>query len=147
MTVLRRQLCTLRAFRSYFRLLKTFNRESFAQRSQLMKIILCACAMTIGLTSLTAVTVLAIWKVADEQFEMKIVCISLPLVISLIEQILVFFVLTWKNRSIDKTVRRLQAIISDRKWHLLFQSFQFESDTNCFVLMLICRLSTIERVL
>lgn len=117
MRVSLRQLCTLRAFRPYLRLLKAFNWENFG-RDEWHSRIFVALGVLTGVLALISVDLLAVWKMADENFNIKVVSSSLPLIFSMAEQVLIFFVLVWQNRQIDVCVERLQATISKRKMFL-----------------------------
>lgn len=115
-----RQLNTLSAFRPYFQLMNAFNKENLTGDNRSPRRIFEAIAIAISEVALIIVTALSFRRLMDVHFEINVFTTASPIIISMVQASLTFFVVIMKSRTIGATLQRLQATISKRKKSFLY---------------------------
>lgn len=111
------EFLVLKEYRPYQRILEAFNSENFHGKNpkEIVINILYALCFTAIFVAMAALAILSCWYCMEIEFNIGILSITLPIVLSLVQLLLIHSSLIWKNRLIRTTIDHLQEMIDRRK--------------------------------
>lgn len=109
------------AFDSFLRILKVYNSENFRRNDRRENVRNFCFALGVFVSSLLIVNMITfgIWYLFDNNGDFTKFIVSGPIVLSIVQILIAYITLTWKNREVDETVKQLQDIVDLRKLGVL----------------------------
>lgn len=108
------RIIILSKFRPYLRLLCAYQPDNFRQndgwRSQLFGVV-CAFYATLMIGSMAVVSALMFWNLLESHAHVKVLVVSIPMTISLVEVCLIYVALVWESATAAKMVERIQQLV------------------------------------
>lgn len=108
----------LKEYRPYQRCFDAFNGERFRNKNvrQLSKNVGFAVGFGVMLVLLVVLTILSFWYCLENGFNVDILSVSMPLILSFIQLFLTHISLIMQNRVIHATIEDLQEAVDERKF-------------------------------
>lgn len=94
----------LNEFRTYHRLIQAFNPENFRDHRRIKSNIFNAFCASLTILLIPAVSITVFWRCAENNFDLNILAVTIPLFISSLQVELIFIPLLWKNHVIIDTI-------------------------------------------
>lgn len=104
-------------FKQYLRLIDAFNADNFRHadwRSMGQSAVYALCA-SVFIVSLPTYASLGAWYLIESDADLEMLVVSVPLLLSLLQNALLFIGLVMSNRLVRATIDRLQRVVNQRK--------------------------------